>query len=1100
MESKKGGSKRALSGGGSPSTSRSALQAGIVLEEDIYHDYHRRNSSSSNEGTTAMTEITADSYVQDQLERIQQQQPAKLFHDADFRPVPTSIDGIHKADQTPKCRCSQGPTLAFSQRTGPNLDRPYYTCQRCKFFQWAYTSRLLHWYRLGPHTGHVLVRNKEGFSAQDLLQGKVGDCWFLSALAVVAERPDLIARLFPTKQMNEYGIMQVRLFVDGFWKTVVLDTFLPCFIDADEEAHLGQAIRASLGDSAAAAAAAAASQEVASSSAAFDPHALCDENRKILQETYEFLEQDRFRKHGPTVAGRSRYNSTVPSRLERLITSNDLAYSKAKHQQLWVPLLEKAYAKVHGCYKAISGGHIAEAFLDLTGAPTVVYDLQSRDFDGRTFWYQLLSYRKRRLPMGCGTSTSQAGIIGMHAYSILDVLEVRNVNVDFFRNELQSGTLGNVSGFTEFDGKVRLLRIRNPHGKGEWKGNFSDTSPVWERLLANERNRHGNSSSSSAAAGSQLSRTMKDDGVFYMDYDSFLMGFSNVDVVLAFEGNHAKSFATSFPAKKSNHRCVRAFEVCLLDEQPGVPATDHVELYVMGIQKNRRGSYHGRFDRKKSYKVCDLGILVGENRNRKSDAFDVEDEKSEMTFQYVNGQMFGFKRNGHYRLTLDRKQNKSLVVMPISFGHPAATDKELSFTLRFVADAPVYIREIPQVPRMDVVLQQFFFGPKDLSNAIDLQRSLERNVAQRAKRILLEDTAGKNKYGEPLFRVYQIDCLANQGGTVFIYLYMNAELLQKKSLTEFDVSLSVEATCRGMNCRTSDGLIQHETVAKGKKFEAAWRRFTCHFDYESNSRLLMTLVQSGQDTEMGTAKCTRAHKLGSSGKKEGASKTKENALNRFLGIESLMQESATRNNYELLGVFNGVSHTESGCAFPTQIDSAASLHGLDATGIEFDSATGIAISQADLELQQALEISRSEVQHSASNATVVPNSRPDVDLEKAIAASLRESGAPSNTTSQAQSTMNDTDTTFSRDLEKALQLSMGMDGHCRSIGATANRVIDLSSSVTSPDRKRKAEVIELVDDEPETGESNGAENKAVAVDDRAEKRRLAAQAALKRLR
>lgn len=53
----------------------------------------------------------------------------------------------------------------------------------------------------------------------------------------------------------------------------------------------------------------------------------------------------------------------------------------------------------------------------------------------------------------------------MHAYSILDVREIPNVGVEFFKDHLLRGTLGNVSGFTEYDGKVRLLQIRNPHGR-----------------------------------------------------------------------------------------------------------------------------------------------------------------------------------------------------------------------------------------------------------------------------------------------------------------------------------------------------------------------------------------------------------------------------------------------------------------------------------------------------------------------------------------------------------------------------------------------------------------------------------------------------------
>merc|ERR1712151_1381018 len=133
----------------------------------------------------------------------------------------------------------------------------------------------------------------------------------------------------------------------------------------------------------------------------------------------------------------------------------------------------------------------------------------------------------------------------MHAYSILDVQEVKNVDIDFFREAMINGTHGNVSGFTEFDGTVRLLRIRNPHGKGEWKGDFSDGSKMWEKLLAN---RGTPLSGDGINSRGTFERTHQNDGTFWIDFDHFLMGFSNVDVVLAFEGHHAKSFHSNFPA------------------------------------------------------------------------------------------------------------------------------------------------------------------------------------------------------------------------------------------------------------------------------------------------------------------------------------------------------------------------------------------------------------------------------------------------------------------------------------------------------------------------------------------------------------------------
>lgn len=34
-----------------------------------------------------------------------------------------------------------------------------------------------------------------------------------------------------------------------------------------------------------------------------------------------------------------------------------------------MPLIEKAYAKLHGCYKALIGGYVHNAIADLTGFP-----------------------------------------------------------------------------------------------------------------------------------------------------------------------------------------------------------------------------------------------------------------------------------------------------------------------------------------------------------------------------------------------------------------------------------------------------------------------------------------------------------------------------------------------------------------------------------------------------------------------------------------------------------------------------------------------------------------------------------------------------------
>ena len=49
-------------------------------------------------------------------------------------------------------------------------------------------------------------------------------------------------------------------------------------------------------------------------------------------------------------------------------------FSESRGNELWVILLEKAWAKVHGSYERINGGHAHLTLHDLTGAPS--YDIE----------------------------------------------------------------------------------------------------------------------------------------------------------------------------------------------------------------------------------------------------------------------------------------------------------------------------------------------------------------------------------------------------------------------------------------------------------------------------------------------------------------------------------------------------------------------------------------------------------------------------------------------------------------------------------------------------------------------------------------------------
>jgi len=1051
-----------------PLSHQRELQAGLVFEEDVDHIQHNLHSDqasaslkqsslgkksssakrraskgdncSSGEGTDDDSRLTSPSsaraYAQHQFTtRLAHNLPPILYHDPDFvAGCPATIDGSAKSSKSdnqnhisiapPKCRCRppRPSTLSYSSKVGPNYDRPFYCCQKgrnsgCNFFSWAFTSHMIHWYRFGPHNGHVLVKPNRGYSAEDLVQGKVGDCWFLSALAVVAERDDLIGRLIgsnslidggietkalaQTSASDNYGVIEVKLFVDGYWKTVVIDDFLPCLIDQqsekEEEGNIQLAVRQSLEDAGidpkwhTKTTDSNKKGKERQNSSKFDRNSISDSNRRVLNEIHEFLDHHRYSKDPSYRSNpRSSFVGRCSQPLDRNVLTSDLAYSKARHNQLWVPFVEKAYAKIHGSYRAISGGHVEEAFLDLTGAPTAVYNFDHQDFNPRHFWSELVKFRSQRLPMGCGTSTSQGGIVGMHAYSILDVREVRNVGLGFFRDKLAQGILGNVSGFTELDGTVRLLRIRNPHGQGEWKGEFSDKSPVWERLIANKNvswNQSKGMVDLTAPQSPELKRTMVNDGTFWIDYDSFLMGFSNVDVVLAFQGNHAKSFGSSFPIKTSNHRCTRAFELSVIGRQPGeeVPNNESVEVYVMIIQKTRRGASLGRADRKKSYKTCDVGILVGELSNTKVNG--------QVKLGAVDGRFFGMNRNGHIRLVLDRSQpDKKLIVMPVSFGHPSATDEERSFVVRVVSDSPLLFRELPTPPNMNDAMQKFLFGKvMSLSNA-----GTSRHVGtQRTKTVLMECMANKTY----LFKILRIDCLAAGGGTILFYLIVNDERhSQMNSFQKLEeISFSIEINCRGMVCRTTNGLVNHEVISKGKKFEAAWRRFSLSFTGENKSRLLAAVVQGGQDFQMGSIKCS------SSSIGQAADSASSNGpMSKYINSQKCANPGTSKGkqrftNYEEFGLYASVD-TPSNILKGGCIDLSSTLQNTNkhyekqTAPMEILYPDSAGLPGIDQNLDAAIMASIMETQGGGSkenNAIETPSSFAQ-DIEKAIALSLKD--------------------------------------------------------------------------------------------------------------
>ncbi|TRY92480.1 hypothetical protein DNTS_028185 [Danionella cerebrum] len=185
---------------------------------------------------------------------------------------------------------------------------------------------------------------------------------------------------------------------------------------------------------------------------------------------------------------------------DKLPTINgQLVFVHSKTQnEFWPALLEKAYAKVCGSYADMDAGHIADALKDFTGGPHMSIDLREAS---EKLWDVIRRAGQSESLMGCGTpggrpgminnKVSANGLVEMHAYTVTGVTEV------VFRGH-----------------SVKLVRIFNPWGHGEWNQDWSDRSPLWHFVRPED----------------QKNKVELDDGEFWMSMEDFCRNFSDLDI------------------------------------------------------------------------------------------------------------------------------------------------------------------------------------------------------------------------------------------------------------------------------------------------------------------------------------------------------------------------------------------------------------------------------------------------------------------------------------------------------------------------------------------------------------------------------------------
>ncbi len=201
----------------------------------------------------------------------------------------------------------------------------------------------------------------------------------------------------------------------------------------------------------------------------------------------------------------------VDTRLPCYPKTKKLVYAHCqKEDEFWVAFLEKAYAKLYKNYEELNGGKMPEALVDLTGGVTEKLNLKEVLGEGQQpaqmhalkaaeLWRTIKQNFQTGYVLGCAMNDknskvemSPEGIVLNHAYGILSVREIQG---------------------------LKLIRLRNPWGKGEWRGSFSDDDDNWDNYKGLRE---------------ALGQELKDDGMFWMEFKDWYINYNRLYIAKIF--------------------------------------------------------------------------------------------------------------------------------------------------------------------------------------------------------------------------------------------------------------------------------------------------------------------------------------------------------------------------------------------------------------------------------------------------------------------------------------------------------------------------------------------------------------------------------------
>ena len=98
---------------------------------------------------------------------------------------------------------------------------------------WQGASDVEEWKRISEMYGNgkFSLFGSEGVTPKDILQGSIGNCWFMSAISAIAEAPGRVENMFlnTSNAVEPKGIYGVNMFALGVPHTIIVDDSIPMY-------------------------------------------------------------------------------------------------------------------------------------------------------------------------------------------------------------------------------------------------------------------------------------------------------------------------------------------------------------------------------------------------------------------------------------------------------------------------------------------------------------------------------------------------------------------------------------------------------------------------------------------------------------------------------------------------------------------------------------------------------------------------------------------------------------------------------------------------------------------------------------------------------